>query len=85
MYSNRRKNARPNCSHVFQATGTILELVQDIIRTNVQTKFHEDWTINVTLRVLTSFYYSHSHKAAFFFNQPEPFWNSSKILLRQIF
>ncbi|KAH3881575.1 hypothetical protein DPMN_005501 [Dreissena polymorpha] len=40
-------------SHVFQPTGTIFELVQDIIETHVLTKFHEDWTINVTFRVLT--------------------------------
>ncbi|KAH3795970.1 hypothetical protein DPMN_149533 [Dreissena polymorpha] len=45
--------SRPHCGHVFQTTETIFELVQDIIRSNVQTKFHEDWTINVTLRVLT--------------------------------
>ncbi|KAH3853274.1 hypothetical protein DPMN_095796 [Dreissena polymorpha] len=31
---------------------TIFELIQDIITTNVlTTKFHEDWTINVTFRV----------------------------------
>ncbi|KAH3845820.1 hypothetical protein DPMN_088110 [Dreissena polymorpha] len=31
----------------------------DIMRTNVLTKFHDDRTINVASRVLTSFYYSH--------------------------
>ncbi|KAH3794799.1 hypothetical protein DPMN_148338 [Dreissena polymorpha] len=40
----------PPCGHVFQQTRTILKLIQDIIKTNL-TKFHEDWTINVTLRV----------------------------------
>ncbi|KAH3823101.1 hypothetical protein DPMN_124899 [Dreissena polymorpha] len=40
--------------HVFQPTGTIFELVQDIIRTNVLTKFHEDWTINLTSTVKTA-------------------------------
>ncbi|KAH3897875.1 hypothetical protein DPMN_022071 [Dreissena polymorpha] len=35
---------------VFQQTRTIFKLIQDIIKTNL-TKFHEDWTINVTLRV----------------------------------
>ncbi|KAH3826393.1 hypothetical protein DPMN_128297 [Dreissena polymorpha] len=35
----------PLC-HVFQPTGTILKLMQDIIKTNVLTKFHEDWTMN---------------------------------------
>ncbi|KAH3696288.1 hypothetical protein DPMN_083753 [Dreissena polymorpha] len=48
-----RKTATPPGSHVFQPTGTIFELVQDIIETHVLTKFHEDWTINVTFRVLT--------------------------------
>ncbi|KAH3711290.1 hypothetical protein DPMN_070794, partial [Dreissena polymorpha] len=32
----------------------IFELIQDIIGTNLLTKFHEDWTINVASRVLTS-------------------------------
>ncbi|KAH3861485.1 hypothetical protein DPMN_024415 [Dreissena polymorpha] len=32
----------------------IFELIQDIIETNLLTKFHEDWTINVASRVLTS-------------------------------
>ncbi|KAH3833824.1 hypothetical protein DPMN_107140 [Dreissena polymorpha] len=34
------KNAPPNCSHVFQPTGTIFKLVQDINATNLLTKFH---------------------------------------------
>ncbi|KAH3704994.1 hypothetical protein DPMN_080056 [Dreissena polymorpha] len=46
------KNAPAHCGHVFQAIGTIFELVQDIIRTNVLTKFHKDWTINVTFKVV---------------------------------
>ncbi|KAH3796730.1 hypothetical protein DPMN_150300 [Dreissena polymorpha] len=41
------KNAPPLGSHVFQANVTIFELIQDIIQTNLLTKFHEDWTINV--------------------------------------
>ncbi|KAH3727526.1 hypothetical protein DPMN_053465 [Dreissena polymorpha] len=32
---------------------TIFKLIQDIIQTNLLTKFHEDWTINVASRVLT--------------------------------
>ncbi|KAH3794345.1 hypothetical protein DPMN_147877 [Dreissena polymorpha] len=55
--------------NVFQQTGTIFELVQDIIGTNLLTKktfpppgghkthnltkFHEDWTQSVTSRVFT--------------------------------
>ncbi|KAH3816788.1 hypothetical protein DPMN_118311 [Dreissena polymorpha] len=38
-------------SHVFQANVTIFELIQDIIETNLLTKYHEDWTINVASRV----------------------------------
>ncbi|KAH3717048.1 hypothetical protein DPMN_059828 [Dreissena polymorpha] len=44
------KNAPPLGSHVFQANVTIFELIQDIIETNLLTKFHEDWTINVASR-----------------------------------
>ncbi|KAH3754608.1 hypothetical protein DPMN_189288 [Dreissena polymorpha] len=43
----------PLGSHVFQAKVTIFELIQDIIGTNVLTKFHEDRKINVASRVLT--------------------------------
>ncbi|KAH3782398.1 hypothetical protein DPMN_160313 [Dreissena polymorpha] len=44
--------------HGEKKTGAIFKLIQDIIRTNGLTKFHEDWTINVTLRVLTRLYYN---------------------------
>ncbi|KAH3737883.1 hypothetical protein DPMN_044481 [Dreissena polymorpha] len=59
-----RKTATPPGGHVFQPTATIFELVQDIIGTHVLTKFYEDWTKNVTSRVLTRFYYSHIRKTA---------------------
>ncbi|KAH3854276.1 hypothetical protein DPMN_096814 [Dreissena polymorpha] len=59
-----RKNAPPPDSHVFQPTGIIFELFQDIIRMNLLTKFHEDRTVNVASRVLTRFYYSHIRKNA---------------------
>ncbi|KAH3790072.1 hypothetical protein DPMN_168267 [Dreissena polymorpha] len=39
------KNALPLGSHVFQANITIFKLIQDIIETNLLTKFHEDWTM----------------------------------------
>ncbi|KAH3893696.1 hypothetical protein DPMN_017846 [Dreissena polymorpha] len=42
-----RKTATPPGGHVFQPTGTIFELVQDIIGTHVLTKF-QDWTKIVT-------------------------------------
>ncbi|KAH3825694.1 hypothetical protein DPMN_127575 [Dreissena polymorpha] len=48
--ASRVKNAPPLGSHVFQANVTIFELIQDIIETNLLTKFHEDWTINVASR-----------------------------------
>ncbi|KAH3854469.1 hypothetical protein DPMN_097011 [Dreissena polymorpha] len=51
---SRVKNAPPLGSHVFQANVSIFELIQDIIETNLLTKFHEDWTINVASRELTS-------------------------------
>ncbi|KAH3729567.1 hypothetical protein DPMN_055538 [Dreissena polymorpha] len=52
-YSHIKKNAPPLGSHVFQAKVTIFKLIQDIFETNLLTKFHEDWTINVASRVLT--------------------------------
>ncbi|KAH3846233.1 hypothetical protein DPMN_088532 [Dreissena polymorpha] len=58
-YSHIRKNAPPLGSHVFQANIIIFKLIQDIIETNLLTKFHADWTLNVAYRVLTRFYYSH--------------------------
>ena len=46
-------NKWPHGGNVFQQTGTIFELVQDIIGTNLLKKFHEDPTINVASTVLT--------------------------------
>ncbi|KAH3717210.1 hypothetical protein DPMN_059991 [Dreissena polymorpha] len=48
-----KENCPPHGGHVFHSTGTIFKLVQDIIGIHVLTKFHEDWTKNVTSRVLT--------------------------------
>ncbi|KAH3720323.1 hypothetical protein DPMN_063220 [Dreissena polymorpha] len=48
------KAAPPPGGHIFQQTETIFKLSLAIIKTNVQIKFHEDWTINVTPRVLIS-------------------------------
>ncbi|KAH3851601.1 hypothetical protein DPMN_094083 [Dreissena polymorpha] len=53
FFERGHKNAPPLGSHVFQANIIIFELLQDIIETNLLTKFHEDWTINVASRVLT--------------------------------
>ncbi|KAH3801564.1 hypothetical protein DPMN_155219 [Dreissena polymorpha] len=43
---------KPPGGHVFQRTGPNLELSPDIIGKNVLTKFHEDWTKNLTSWVL---------------------------------
>ncbi|KAH3862881.1 hypothetical protein DPMN_025856 [Dreissena polymorpha] len=45
----------PRClgGNVFPPTGTIFELIQDIIGTNHLTKFHDDRTISVASKVLT--------------------------------
>ncbi|KAH3797418.1 hypothetical protein DPMN_151002 [Dreissena polymorpha] len=48
------KNTLPPGGHVFRPNGIIFKVVQYIIRTNLESKFHEDWTINVASRVLTS-------------------------------
>ncbi|KAH3844663.1 hypothetical protein DPMN_086922 [Dreissena polymorpha] len=57
----RKKCSAPG-DHVFKATITIFELIEDIIRTNLLTKFHDDRKINVTSRVLTRK------------NAPPPWW-----------
>ncbi|KAH3886476.1 hypothetical protein DPMN_010486 [Dreissena polymorpha] len=46
--TSRVKNTTPPGRQVFQPTGTIFKLVQDIIGTK-HTKSHEDRTINVAL------------------------------------
>ncbi|KAH3875050.1 hypothetical protein DPMN_038310 [Dreissena polymorpha] len=55
-----KKNAPPTGGHVFQATGTIFELVQNIIWTKLLTNFYDDRTINMASRVLTMFNYSYT-------------------------
>ncbi|KAH3704932.1 hypothetical protein DPMN_079994 [Dreissena polymorpha] len=50
-YSHIWKNDPPPCGHFFHASVIIFKFVQDIIETNLLTKFHEDWTINVASRV----------------------------------
>ncbi|KAH3704971.1 hypothetical protein DPMN_080033 [Dreissena polymorpha] len=52
-YSHIRKKKPPLGSHVFQANVTIFELIQDIIETNLLTKFHEDSTINEATKEIT--------------------------------
>ncbi|KAH3826118.1 hypothetical protein DPMN_128011 [Dreissena polymorpha] len=43
----RVQNAPPSGSHVFQPTGILFKLAQDIIGMNLPTKFHDDRKINV--------------------------------------
>ncbi|KAH3876449.1 hypothetical protein DPMN_000292 [Dreissena polymorpha] len=66
FFSQKRgdKNAPPPGGHVFQPTSIIFELIQDIIKMNILTKFHEDQAINVASRVLTRFFYSDIRKNA---------------------
>ncbi|KAH3857732.1 hypothetical protein DPMN_100345 [Dreissena polymorpha] len=52
-FSHIRKNAPPLGSHFFQANIIIFELIQDIIETDLLTKFHEDLTINKPTRIPT--------------------------------
>ncbi|KAH3839727.1 hypothetical protein DPMN_113161 [Dreissena polymorpha] len=54
----------PINSHVIQLTGTILELNSRIKKTNVLSKFHENWAKNVTSTVFTCFHYKHIEKNA---------------------
>ncbi|KAH3867250.1 hypothetical protein DPMN_030376 [Dreissena polymorpha] len=63
MIGQKLKTAPPG-SHVIHLTGTILELNSHIKKTNVLTKFHENWAKNVTSRVFTCFHYVHIEKNA---------------------
>ncbi|KAH3878977.1 hypothetical protein DPMN_002878 [Dreissena polymorpha] len=51
-YRHIRKTATPPGGYVFQRTVTIFKLSRDVNSTNVLTKLHEYWTINVHSRVL---------------------------------
>ncbi|KAH3873375.1 hypothetical protein DPMN_036609 [Dreissena polymorpha] len=59
---NNKKTAPPPGSHVFPPIWTIFELSRHIKKTHVLTKFHKDWTKNVTSRVFTCFHYIHIKK-----------------------
>ncbi|KAH3824026.1 hypothetical protein DPMN_125854 [Dreissena polymorpha] len=64
VISRVKRSTPPLGSHVIQLTGTIFELNSHIKETNVLTKFHENWTNNVTSRVFTCFHYIHIEKNA---------------------
>ncbi|KAH3723797.1 hypothetical protein DPMN_049591 [Dreissena polymorpha] len=64
-YIHIEKNAPPTGGHVFSPIRTIVELVQDINKTNVLTNFHDDWAKIVTSRPnKENFYYIHIKKNA---------------------
>ncbi|KAH3887496.1 hypothetical protein DPMN_011513 [Dreissena polymorpha] len=48
--SLKRINSQHPGGNVFQQPGTIFKLIQNIIKTYVLAKCHEDWTMNVTFR-----------------------------------
>ncbi|KAH3816502.1 hypothetical protein DPMN_118018 [Dreissena polymorpha] len=52
-YIYREKTAPPTGGHVFSPNLTISKFVRDINKTNVLTKFHDDWAKPVTSRVFT--------------------------------
>ncbi|KAH3848226.1 hypothetical protein DPMN_090585 [Dreissena polymorpha] len=58
------KNVTSTVGHVFLPIRTIFKLNRHIQKTHVLTKFHEDWTKNVTSRVFTCFHYIHIEKTA---------------------
>ncbi|KAH3697686.1 hypothetical protein DPMN_085192 [Dreissena polymorpha] len=67
--TERQKDGRsdhymPSFWGIQMISDVVVRAVTDIIKTNVLTKFYEDWTINVTMRVFTNFYFSHIRKNA---------------------
>ncbi|KAH3892230.1 hypothetical protein DPMN_016344 [Dreissena polymorpha] len=52
-YSHYKENCPAPGGHVFSPIWTIFELVRDINKSNVLTKFHDDWAKIVTSRVFT--------------------------------
>ncbi|KAH3784107.1 hypothetical protein DPMN_162058 [Dreissena polymorpha] len=73
-YIHIEKTAPPPGGHVFPPMLTIFELVRDICKidanivtsrkTHFLTKFHEDWTKNVTSSLFTCFHYIHIENTA---------------------
>ncbi|KAH3841967.1 hypothetical protein DPMN_115454 [Dreissena polymorpha] len=61
---NNKKTAPPPGGYVFPPIWTIFKLNCHIQKTHVLTKFHVDWTKNVTSRVFTCFHYMHIEKSA---------------------
>ncbi|KAH3706617.1 hypothetical protein DPMN_066005 [Dreissena polymorpha] len=59
-----RKKTPPLGGYVFLPIRTIFELDRRIQETSVLTKFHEDWTKNVSTRLFTCFPYIHIEKTS---------------------
>ncbi|KAH3848113.1 hypothetical protein DPMN_090462 [Dreissena polymorpha] len=60
----RKLTPPPPSSHVIQLTGTIFELNSRIKKTNVLSKFHENWVKHVTSTVFACFHCIHIEKNA---------------------
>ncbi|KAH3864643.1 hypothetical protein DPMN_027666 [Dreissena polymorpha] len=52
-YIHIEKTAPPPGGHVFSPIWTIFELIREINKINVLTKFHDDWSKNVTYKLFT--------------------------------
>ncbi|KAH3845997.1 hypothetical protein DPMN_088292 [Dreissena polymorpha] len=79
--SDQKKTALPTGGHVFSPIWTIFELVRDINKTNVLTKFH-DWAKKCDFLTVHEPFLLYKYKencpvplAAMFFNGPEPHTN----------
>ncbi|KAH3746641.1 hypothetical protein DPMN_181051 [Dreissena polymorpha] len=85
FFEGGHKNAPPPGGHVFQPTGIIFNLVQDIIGMNLLTKFHEDQTINVASRVKNAPPLgSHVFQANTKFHEDWTITVASRVLTRQM-
>ncbi|KAH3740942.1 hypothetical protein DPMN_047659 [Dreissena polymorpha] len=80
--------------NVFQQAETIFELIQDIIKTTVLTKFHEDWTIKATFECSHEkfsapwrkhFRTCRRYKSSYQFHEDRTINVASRLLTRTIF
>ncbi|KAH3891929.1 hypothetical protein DPMN_016039 [Dreissena polymorpha] len=62
--TSRENDPPPPGGYAFLPILTIFKLNRHIQKAHVLTKFHEDWTKNVTSRVFTCFHYIHIEKTA---------------------
>ncbi|KAH3890286.1 hypothetical protein DPMN_014362 [Dreissena polymorpha] len=64
LAKNVTSRTPPPCDHVFLPIQTIFELNRHIHKTNVLTKFHEDWAKNVSSRLFSCFHNIHIETTA---------------------